>query len=517
MKKKSRVFGVLQRVGSALMLPVAVLPAAGLMMGIGYTLTNATLLQLCPFFGNPFWSAVAMLFQTISGIVFGNLPLLFAVGAAAGLTENDGAAALAGGLGFLVMHGTISMVLGITPELVAENSSMYTTILGINSLQMGPFGGIIIGYIASMVYKRFHNVKLPDMLAFFSGKRCVPILMSFTAIFLGLAFSFVWPPIQEGLNTLANALVSSNGDVSFGGLFLSSFLINVLLIFGLHHCVYPLFYYQLGSYTTLAGTTITGDNNIYFAQMADGVVPTNGLGGYGSYILCLCILPAILFAVYKCAKPKKKKAVKSICLSSGVTVFFTGISEPAVFTFAFSAFPLFIIGELMVSLTNTIAVALGARGSTAFCGGMFDFVLDVIIPGAPRWIIFIICGLIGGVITYFTSVFLIEKFDYKTPGREEDDEITESEDANTKIPVSDAEQAAGIIDALGGKTNLEEVNCCFTRLRVILNDASGMDEKKLKTLGAKAVIKQDNDVQIVYGPHVGHIRDAVQNALKAMD
>ena len=287
MKKKSTIFGVLQQVGSALMLPVAVLPAAGLMMGIGYTLTNATLLELCPFFGNGFWSMVALLFQTISGVVFGNLPLLFAIGAAAGLTENDGAAALAGGLGFLIMHGTIGMVLGITPEMVAEQSSMYTSLLGFNTLQMGPFGGIIIGYIASVLYKKFHKVKLPDMLAFFSGKRCVPILMSFTAILLGVVFSFIWPPIQNGLNAMANGLVSANGEVSIVGLFVSSFLINVLLIFGLHHCVYPLFYYQLGTYVTAAGVTINGDNNIYFAELADGLVPAHGMGGYGSYIFIL--------------------------------------------------------------------------------------------------------------------------------------------------------------------------------------------------------------------------------------
>lgn len=516
MKKKRKVFGVLQRVGSAMMLPVAVLPAAGLMMGIGYTLTNATLLQLCPFFGNGFWSTVAVLFQTISGVVFGSLPLLFAIGTAAGLTENDGAAALAGGLGFLIMHGTIGMVLGITPEVVAGNSSMYTTILGFNTLQMGPFGGIVIGYIASIIYKRFHKVKLPDILAFFSGKRCVPILMSFIAIFLGVLFSYVWPPIQHGLNMMANGLVNSNGDVSLIGLFFSSFLINFLLIFGLHHCVYPLFYYQLGAYTTAAGATITGDNNIYFAQMADGITPTSGLGGYGSYILCLCILPSILLAVYKCAKREKKKEVKSICMSAGITVFFTGISEPAVFTFAFAAFPLFVIGELMVSLTNTIAVALGARASTAFCGGLFDFVLDAIIPGAPRWILFIICGLAGGVVMYFISVFLIRKFDYKTPGREDDIEELQGESELTAVPANEAEQAASIIDALGGKENMIDVNCCFTRLRLVLEDAFLIDEKKLKALGAKAIIKQENDVQVVYGPHVGQIRDAVQAALNSM-
>ena len=509
MKKTEGFFGSLQRVGSALMLPVAVLPAAGLMMGIGYTLTNSTLLQICPFFGNSFWSMVAVLFQTISGIVFGNLPLLFAIGAAAGLTDNDGAAALAGGLGYLIMHGTIGMILGINAETVAGNSAMYTTVLGIHSLQMGPFGGIIVGYLASVIYKRFHRVKLPDMLAFFSGRRCVPILVSFAAIILGVIFSFIWPPIQNALNAMANGLVSASGDVSFIGLFVSSFLINFLLIFGLHHCVYPLFYYQLGSYTTAAGMTITGDNNIYFAQLADGLVPTSGLGGYGAYILCLCILPAILFAVYKCAAPSRKKEVKSICMSAGVTVFFTGISEPAVFVFAFTAFPLFVIGELMVSLTNAIAVALGARASTAFCGGFLDFVLDVMIPGAPKWILFLVCGVIGGIATYFISVFLIKKFDYKTPGREDEVESAEGEiDGN--ISQNEEENAEGIIEALGGKENLDKVSCCFTRLRVSLNDADQVNESKLKALGAKAVIKKDSDVQIVYGPHVGQICDAVK-------
>ena len=203
-------------------------------------------------------------------------------------------------------------------------------------------------------------------------------------------------------------------------------------------------------------------------------------------------------------------------MSAGITVFFTGISEPAVFTFAFAAFPLFVIGELMVSLTNTIAVALGARASTAFCGGLFDFVLDAIIPGAPRWILFIICGLAGGVVMYFISVFLIRKFDYKTPGREDDIEELQGESELTAVPANEAEQAASIIDALGGKENMIDVNCCFTRLRLVLEDAFLIDEKKLKALGAKAIIKQENDVQVVYGPHVGQIRDAVQAALNSM-
>lgn len=513
MKKKSTVFGVLQQVGGALMMPVAVLPAAGLMMGIGYTLTNATLLELCPFFGNGFWSMVALLFQTISGVVFGNLPLLFAVGAAAGLTENDGAAALAGGLGFLIMHGTIGMVLGITPEMVAEQSSMYTSLLGFNTLQMGPFGGIIIGYVASILYKRFHKVKLPDMLAFFSGKRCVPILMSFTAIILGVIFSFIWPPIQNGLNAMANGLVNANGEVSIVGLFVSSFLINVLLIFGLHHCVYPLFYYQLGTYVTAAGVTINGDNNIYFAELADGLVPTYGMGGYGSYILMMFIWPATLLAIYKCAEESKKKQAKSICLSAGVTAFFTGISEPAVFTFAFAAFPLFIVGELITSLTNCVAVALGARASTAFCGGLFDFTLDVIIPGGPKWILFIICGLAGGIAMYFISVFMIKKFDFKTPGREPDSINAEDAENLTVLPTDDKEKAVVIIEALGGPENINTVNCCFTRLRLGLGNVELLNEDKLKTTGAKGVIKQGGDVQVVYGPNVGNIRDAVQNEL----
>ena len=388
-----------------------------------------------------------------------------------------------------------------------------TSLLGFNTLQMGPFGGIIIGYIASVLYKKFHKVKLPDMLAFFSGKRCVPILMSFTAILLGVVFSFIWPQIHNGLNAMANGLVSANGEVSIVGLFVSSFLINVLLIFGLHHCVYPLFYYQLGTYVTAAGVTINGDNNIYFAELADGLVPAHGMGGYGSYILMMFIWPAVLLAIYKCAEESKKQQAKSICLSAGITAFFTGISEPAVFTFAFAAFPLFVIGELITSLTNCIAVALGARASTAFCGGLFDFTLDVIIPGGPKWILFIICGLAGGIAMYFISVFMIKKFDYKTPGREQDDIGKEAVEELATVPADDAEKAKVIIEALGGADNIKSVNCCFTRLRLVLGDADSVDEKKLKATGAKGVIKQGEDIQVVYGPHVGQIRDAVQNML----
>lgn len=508
-KYLNKLFDGMQQVGAALMLPVAVLPAAGLLMGIGYTLNNATLLSLCPFFGNAFWSGIANLFQSVSNVVFGNLPLLFAIGVAAGLCDNDAPAALAAALGMLVTHATINMVLGITPETIAANGFMYTNVLGINSLQIGPFGGVIVGCVASLCYKKFYNVRLPQVLAFFSGKRCVPIMTSLASVILGVVFSFVWPPVQKILNMAALGLVRQDGTVNIAALGIVIFLITFLILFGLHHCIYPIFYYQLGTYTTLAGVTVTGDNNIYFAQLADGMVPTHGLYIVGGYIMAMFILPSILLAVYHCADKERKAETKSICLSAGFTSFLTGVTEPAEFTYAFAAFPLYFIGRVILSITAVLLITLGMRGSSTFCAGLFDFTLGVIIPGAPRWVLLPVFGMAAGILMYFISVVIIRKFDLKTPGREGK--------ANQTIVKNDSMVdgifAEKIVELYGGRENIKKVAACVTRLRIECVEPDKVDKTGLEAMGAMGVLTVSNNVQSVFGGKAAIIRDEINKII----
>lgn len=511
MKKKNRLFSEFQKVGSSLMLPIAVLPAAGLMMGIGYLFTNQTLLSIFPFLGEGGWLAFAKLLQQISGVIFSNLPLLFAIGVASSLSKNDGAAGLSSALGLIVMYMTIGYLLNIDSELIASDGTRYTSIMGINTLQMGPIVGALVGYITSIVYRRFHNVKLPVLLSFFSGKRCLPIIMSIVGILLGCIFSVVWPPIQNALNSFANLMVSPDGNVNLLMLAIITFANNFLLLFGLHHCIYTIFFYQLGTYTTLAGTVVTGDANIYFAQLADGITPTAGVyGSFGFYILCMFIYPAIMLAIYKCAE--KKDEAKSICLSAGFTAFLTGITEPACFSFAISALPLWFVMHLITAIASVTVVALGGHVATAFCGGLFDFTFDCIIPGAPNWIVTIIVGLIAAVIMYFVAVFMINKFNFSTPGRNIENNVKDILGAN----LSDEELYTKILKALGGKENIDSLSSCFTRLRVTVKKYEEVDIEALKKISGTDCLVKGNNIQVIFGTKVEQIKDGIISLMESI-
>lgn len=505
--KRKNIFGEIQRISGSLMLPIALLPAAGLMMGIGFALTNETLLSLAPFFGNAFWSGVASLFQNCSNAIFGNLPVIFAIGVAAGLSDNDASAGLSALVCYFITHTTISMVLGIDAQALADNPYVYTTTLGINSLQCGPFGGIVIGYVCYLIYKRFHDTKLPDYLGFFQGKRLVPILCSAAGLILGVVLAYVWPIIQNLLNSTAGALLGGENP-SLIALFIYGFLIKFLVIFGLHHLVYPIYYYQIGTYVTTAGTTVVGDLPIYYAQLADGVTPTSGLYAIGAFADCMIVLPTICFAIYKCAKPARKKEVGGAMLASGFTSFLTGITEPAVFSFAFAAFPIWILNSITHAIVFPVAAVIGMRGGTTFTGGLIDFLLSNVIPGAPLWWMNIVIGLIMAVPTYFITKWYILKFDCKTMGREDDEtgEITENVSAD-ELPYEVAE-------ACGGIENLDKIDSCFTRLRLILNDINKLDKSKMKKLGATDVIIYGNNIQAIFGTKSQILRDQLREISK---
>ncbi|MBQ6334593.1 MAG: PTS transporter subunit EIIC [Erysipelotrichaceae bacterium] len=504
----NRLFGEIQRISGSLMLPIALLPAAGLMMGIGFALTNETLISIAPFFTNGFWSLVARVFQSCSSVIFGNLPLIFAIGVAVGLSDNDGAAGLAALTCFFITHTTISMVLGIDAAAVAEHPYTYTNVLGINSLQCGPFGGIVIGYVAYRIYMRFHKTQLPDYLGFFQGKRLVPIVAAFAGVVLGVGFAYLWPYVQAFLNNTAGALLGSEKP-SLIALFVYGFLIKFLVIFGLHHLVYPIYYYQIGTYVTKAGATVVGDLPIYFAQLADKVTPTAGLYAIGAFADCMFVLPAICYAIYKVAKPERKKEVGGAMMAAGFTSFLTGITEPAVFSFAFAAFPIWILNSCTHAIVFPIAAMIGMRGGTTFTGGLIDFTLSNIIPGAPLWWMNLVIGAILAVPTYFITKWYILKHDCKTMGREDDeeDEADVSEVTSDDLPYR-------IIEACGGAENLVKIDSCFTRLRLVLGDVKKMKKSTLKKLGATDVIEYGDNIQAIFGTKAQLLRDQMREIVK---
>lgn len=500
--------GLFQQVGAALMLPVAVLPAAGLVMGIGFALTNTTLVGLVPALTDPFWVGTAGLLQTVSSIIFGSLPLIFAIGVAAGLSDNDSSAGLAGGLGLLLTCATIGFVLGITPEMMAEDPYSYATILGINTLQIGPFGGILVGVVAHGIYRAFHKTKLPDYLGFFSGKRLVPIMMTLASMVLGLVLSVVWPYVQQVFHWMGENLLSSSNP-SVLNMFFYYLILALSVIFGLHHMIYPVLYYQLGSYVTADGTTVIGDIAVYFAQLADGIVPTAGIAILGPFIQCLFILPAILLAIYHTARKERRKEVGGLAFSAGFTSFLTGITEPAIFSFGFQAFPLYVVHAVFTAIGGATLLAIGTRAVSTFAGGTIDLVLSTILPGAPLWWAIPIVGLILGVLQYFVARWMIVTFNYQTPGRGAEEERAE---AKAKV-VADVELAAQMIDLLGGPDNLVSVNACITRLRTDVKDPALVKTAEIKRAGAQDVVFVGKNVQSIFGARAVLIRDEMKELL----
>lgn len=331
-----KLFGVLQKVGKALMLPVALLPAAGILLGVSSALVNPMLVEHMPFLGNESFKLIITIMQKSGGIIFDNLPLLFAVGVAVGLTEGEGVAGLAAIVGFLIMNTSMGVMAGVTPDMV--NDPMYTLSVGIPTLQTGVFGGIIIGIIAAMLYKKFYKIELPQYLGFFAGKRSVPIITAASAILVGIALAFIWPPIQNGLLVFSRNIIEANITLAA---FVFGVIERALIPFGLHHVFYNPFWFQFGEYVNKAGNLVMGDNSIFFAQLLDGVKFTAGTFMTGKYPFMMFGLPAAALAMVNTARPEKRQYVAGIMISAGLTSFLTGITEPIEFAFLFVAPGLF--------------------------------------------------------------------------------------------------------------------------------------------------------------------------------
>lgn len=527
---KDKIFGVLQRVGRSFMLPIALLPVAGLLLGIGSSFTNATTIEtyhLGKFIyeGGVLYTILDIMSKTGSA-VFDNLALLFAMGVAIGMAKKEKeVAALSGAIAYIVMNTTISALItakgGV--EAMAENST--TSVLGITTLQMGVFGGILVGLGVAALHNKFYKTELPQVLSFFGGTRFVPIVSTVTYLIVGIIMFYLWPIVQLGISKLG-VLVLNSG---YAGTWIYGILERALIPFGLHHVFYmPFWQTELGGSMMIDGNMVAGAQNIFFAELASKSTEVFSVSATrfmaGKFPFMIFGLPAAAFAMYKTARPEKKKVVGSLLLSAALTSMITGITEPLEFTFLFVAPLMYAVHCVLAGLSYMLMHILNVGVGMTFSGGLIDMTLFGILQGNAKthWIWIVVVGLIYAVVYYFVFYFMITKMNLKTPGREPDDvepklyrrsDVNEAKAAKVKSTdkrTSDVVSAT-ILKGLGGKENLSDVDCCATRLRVTVNDASKVMDDMLKASGASGVIHKGNGVQVIYGPKVSVIKSDLED------
>ena len=527
---KDKIFGVLQRVGRSFMLPIALLPVAGLLLGIGSSFTNATTIEtyhLGKFIyeGGVLYTILDIMSKTGSA-VFDNLALLFAMGVAIGMAKKEKeVAALSGAIAYIVMNTTISALItakgGV--EAMAENST--TSVLGITTLQMGVFGGILVGLGVAALHNKFYKTELPQVLSFFGGTRFVPIVSTVTYLIVGIIMFYLWPIVQLGISKLG-VLVLNSG---YAGTWIYGILERALIPFGLHHVFYmPFWQTELGGSMMIDGNMVAGAQNIFFAELASKSTEVFSVSATrfmaGKFPFMIFGLPAAAFAMYKTARPEKKKVVGSLLLSAALTSMITGITEPLEFTFLFVAPLMYAVHCVLAGLSYMLMHILNVGVGMTFSGGLIDMTLFGILQGNAKthWIWIVVVGLIYAVVYYFVFYFMITKMNLKTPGREPDDvepklyrrsDVNESKAAKVKSTDKRASDvvSAMILKGLGGKDNLSDVDCCATRLRVTVNDASKVMDDMLKASGASGVIHKGNGVQVIYGPKVSVIKSDLED------
>ncbi|MFC4766226.1 glucose-specific PTS transporter subunit IIBC [Effusibacillus consociatus] len=496
------LFGVLQKVGKAVMLPVAILPAAGILLAFGNLLHNPSLLASVPALNADWVQLIANVMEQAGGIVFANLSLLFAVGVAVGLAGGEGVAGLAAIIGYLIMNVTMGVIKNVTPELVKTDLS-YANVLGINTLQTGVFGGIIIGILAAYLYKRFYAIELPPYLGFFAGKRFVPIITAVSSLALGILMVFIWPPVQGALNAFSHIMIDTNKPLAA---FIFGLIERSLIPFGLHHIFYSPFWYEFGQYIDKAGNLVRGDQKIFFAQLKDGVQLTAGTFMTGKFPFMMFGLPAAALAIYHEARPENKKLVAGIMGSAALTSFLTGITEPIEFAFLFVAPVLFAIHAVFAGLSFMTMHLLNVKIGMTFSGGIIDFILFGVIPNRTAWWLVIPVGLVFAVVYYFGFRFAIRKFNLRTPGREVVEEIEAQEGEAAELPQN-------ILAALGGKENIENLDACITRLRVQVKNAENVDKDRLQKLGASGVLEVGNNIQAIFGTKSDILRTQIHDIM----
>lgn len=499
---RKKLFGQLQRIGKALMLPVAILPAAGLLLAIGTAIQGEALQHYLPFIQNGGVQNVAKLMTAAGSIIFENLPMIFALGVAIGLAGGDGVAAIAAFVGYIIMNKTMGDFLQVTPKNVTDPASGYASILGIPTLQTGVFGGIIIGALAAWCYNKFYNINLPSYLGFFAGKRFVPIMMATTSFILAFPMALIWPTIQSGLNAFSTGLLDSNTGVA---VFLFGFIKRLLIPFGLHHIFHAPFWFEFGSWKNASGEIIHGDQRIFIEQIREGAHLTAGKFMQGEFPVMMFGLPAAALAIYHTAKPENKKVVAGLMGSAALTSFLTGITEPLEFSFLFVAPLLFFIHAVLDGLSFLTLYLLDVHLGYTFSGGFIDYVLLGVLPNKTQWWLVIPVGLVYAVIYYFVFRFLIVKLKYKTPGREDKQ--------SQAVTASATELPYAVLEAMGGKANIKHLDACITRLRVEVNDKSKVDVPGLKDLGASGVLEVGNNMQAIFGPKSDQIKHEMQQIM----
>ena len=504
-------FAFLQKIGKALMLPVAVLPVAGLLLGIGTGLLNAEISWIP--------ALIPQVMSQSGSVIFDNLPLIFAIGTALGLTDNDGVAALAAVTGFLVMQATTGVMadvlwfhvssgqetLGVLAQAmeydIAFVRKIVSTNVGIQTIQTGVFGGIFVGVVAAWLYRKYYRIQLPAYVGFFAGKRFVPIISSLAAIVLGVALSVVWPPVQEQINKFSMWAAYSSPAVA-GATY--GFVERLLLPFGLHHIWNVPFFFEIGSFTDKAGQIVTGDIPRFFAGDK-----TAGILG-GGFLIKMFGLPAAALAIFHTAKPENRAKVGGMMFSGALTAFLTGITEPLEFTFLFVAPMLYFIHAVMVSSAFAVLNLTGAHVGYTFSQGGIDFALFYAMDTKP-WMVFVL-GPVYAVVYYVVFRFFITVFNMKTAGREDDAGQTPQEAAHADDKMK---KAAALVAAFGGAANIKNLDACITRLRLILFDPSKASDEKLKALGASGVMRIGDGVQAVFGTQSENLKTDMENYLKS--
>lgn len=498
-----KLFGQLQRIGKALMLPVAILPAAGLLLAIGTAMQGESLQHYLPFIQNGGIQSVAEMMTGAGGIIFDNLPMIFAMGVAIGLASGDGVAAIAAFVGYLVMNKTMGAFLHVSPDNVNDAASGYASVLGIPTLQTGVFGGIIIGALAAWCYNKFYNISLPSYLGFFAGKRFVPIMMATTSFILAFPMAWIWPSIQTGLNAFSEGLLDSNTGLA---VFLFGFIKRLLIPFGLHHIFHAPFWFEFGAWKNAAGEMIHGDQRIFIEQIREGSKLTAGKFMQGEFPVMMFGLPAAALAIYHTAKPENKKVVAGLMGSAALTSFLTGITEPLEFSFLFVAPVLFFVHAILDGLSFLILYLLNVHLGYTFSGGFIDYVLLGVLPNKTQWWLVIPVGVVYAFIYYFVFRFLILKFKYKTPGRE-DKQAQFTNSSASELPFN-------VLKAMGGEENIKHLDACITRLRVEVKEKGKVDVAGLKALGASGVLEVGNNMQAIFGTKSDQIKHDMSLIMK---
>ena len=537
---KDKIFGVLQRVGRSFMLPIAILPVAGLLLGLGSSFTNETTIatyHLQKVLGDgTVLHALLTIMNKVGSAIFDNLPLIFAVGVAIGMAKKEKeVAALSSMIAFFVMHVSISAMLSINGEILTDGSiakdvleGTVASVCGIQSLQMGVFGGIIVGLGVAALHNRFHKIVLPNALSLFGGSRFVPIISTIVYMFVGILMYFIWPAVQNGIYALGG-LVTGTG---YFGTLIFGIIKRALIPFGLHHVFYmPFWQTAVGGTMEVAGQMVQGGQNIFFAQLADSANITHFSADAtryfsGEFIFMIFGLPGAALAMYRCAKPEKKKQAGGLLLSAALASMLTGITEPIEFSFLFVAPMLFAVQVVLAGAAYMIAHMLNIAVGLTFSGGFLDLFLFGILQGNAKtsWVRIIPVGIIYFILYYVIFTFLIKKFDLKTPGREDDDVETKlytKADVNArkegqKTFETGSKDAVSemITEGLGGKKNISDVDCCATRLRITVYDTERVNDEILKQTGSRGIVKKGQGVQIIYGPHVTVIKSNLEDYLE---